>query len=306
MAASEARTANHAHDLAQPPVHDLADDLAYDVGGQPASELAPGLKAMLFAGIRFAHRALSPRSLEGKISIYFHALDRSKWDQFRACIEHFKGLGYHTVSPPEFVTTNRRERCLFVSFDDNFRDWHAALPLLRSLGIHATFYVNSLPFRDVEDSDTIARYSRRLRLAQDCEPLTRDELRQIRAEGHTIGCHSHSHFVLGRLPRELWDGEIRGSKEILEAILGEEVSDFSWPYGMRRHFSDDLRDYCRSIGFRTITNAISGCQAIAGDDPLDIYRTDWRLDTPLQVNLANLRIDGRLYARITGRSVIGR
>lgn len=44
---------------------------------------------------------------------------------------------------------------------------------------------------------------------------------------------------------------------------------------MRRHFSDELRQYCIAVGFKTIASAMPGCQVIAARDPLDIYRTDW-------------------------------
>ena len=282
---------------------------AYDIADLPeASGTAvrgSRVKAAVLDLIRAAHRPLAARALAGKASIYFHDLPDRQWAAFSACIEHLAGLGYRCVSPRELVAARSDERVLLVSFDDNFRSWHQALGLMARLGVKATFYVNSLPFRDVADETAIARYRRRLRAEEQHETLSRAELREIRSHGHTIGCHSHSHFVLSRLPRELWEREILGSKRLLEEIVGDEISDFSWPYGMRRHFSDELSAYCREIGFKTIANGLSGCQSIAGDDPWDIYRTGWRLDAPLAENLANLRIDGRLYARVTGRSVIG-
>jgi hypothetical protein len=36
-----------------------------------------------------------------------------------------------------------------------------------------------------------------------------------------------------------------------------------------------------------------------------IQRSLWRLDAPLDVNLDNLRVDGRLFERLTGRSAVG-
>ena len=74
---------------------------------------------------------------------------------------------------------------------------------------------------------------------------------------------------------------------------------------MRRHFSEPLRNYCKEIGFKTIANAIPGCQHKTDVDPMNIFRTDWRFGRPLSYNLTNLSIDGRAYAALFGRSVIG-
>jgi hypothetical protein len=103
-----------------------------------------------------------------------------------------------------------------------------------------------------------------------------------------------------------WDQEIRGSKLALEAVLGHNVCDFAWPYGMRRHFSEPLRRYCSDIGFKTIANAIPGCQKIVERDPLNIHRSDWHFGVSLENNIAHLCVDARLFAWITGRSVLGR
>ena len=74
---------------------------------------------------------------------------------------------------------------------------------------------------------------------------------------------------------------------------------------MRRHFSEPLRNYCKEIGFKTIANAIPGCQHKTDVDPMNIFRTDWRFGGPLTYNLTKLSIDGRAYAALFGRSVIG-
>lgn len=278
---------------------------AYDISDEPQGRPPPAVKTLVLSGIRLAHRLAKSRPLEDRIALYFHQLDRAHWKEFEHAIAYFLERGYEAVTPGRFAGEHRSGRQLFISFDDNFKGWHDALPLFRGLGITATFYVNTLPFRDTAGSSDIARYLRRLRMSADYETLTRDELTELHEDGHTIGCHSHSHFVLSQMPRELWVDEIAGSKRQLEELIGKPVDDFSWPYGMRRHFSEHLRSYCRDIGFKTITNAIPGCQSIASDDAFNLYRTAWQFGTSLEANIANLRIDGRTYARLTGRSVLG-
>ena len=271
----------------------------------PERKIKPALAKRVRRAIRDAHSLLARRQLESKIAIYFHELEPAHWPEFRDAIQYFTSRGYRCVGVSEFLAAAPEERCLFVSFDDNFRNWHRALPMLQDLGVTATFYVNTLPFRDVASRSEIALYLERLALPAGHETLTRSELCELRDAGHGIGCHSHAHHVLSRLPPGRWPEEILQSKSILETILGEPVRHFAWPYGMRRYFSENLRRYCHSIGFETIANAIPGCQRISRQDPLNIFRTDWHFGASVQHNIENLEIDGRFYAVLTGRSVIG-
>jgi peptidoglycan/xylan/chitin deacetylase (PgdA/CDA1 family) len=274
---------------------------ASQVTSVPAFELGRAARS----GIRAMHAALLRRPMVNDLAIYFHELDPVHWAPFRDSIKTLFEMGYRSVTPQEFAAPGNGGKRLFVSFDDNFRCWHRALPIFADLGLKATFYVNSLPFRDTASDLEIGAYLTRLAMPPDRRTLTRAELAEIGAEGHTIGCHSHSHFVLSQLPRSMWDVEIRDSRRIIEDITGAAVDNLSWPYGMRRHFSRGLREYCMELGFKTIANGISGCQHSAGTDPMNIFRTGWRLDSPLDHNLTNLRIDGRIYAALFGRSVIG-
>lgn len=267
--------------------------------------MRPGVGRTIQSTIRAAHAALLAKPLADDLAIYFHELEPRHWGEFRDGIAALLAVGYLPVTPDGLVAPGTGGKRLFVSFDDNFRNWHRALPLLADLGLAATFYVNTLPFRDTASAAEIGAYFDRLAVSHDRQTLSRAELAEMHAGGHTIGCHSHSHFMLARLPRSAWPAEIGDSRRALEDIIGAAVDHFSWPYGMRRHFSEALRAYCKEIGFKTIANAIPGCQLSAGADPMNIFRTVWRLDLPLSHNLTNLRIDGRLYATLLGRSVIG-
>jgi len=255
--------------------------------------------------IRTIHVRFLAKPLPRKIAIYFHELEPTTWTAFEKCLAYFKSLGYRSASPYEFANDDSERRLLFLSFDDNFSNWHSALPLLSKFKYHATFYVNTLPFRDVCSGLEIEEFFGRVDYNGDDVPLSRPELREIADAGHTIGCHSHSHQPLTSVPRHLWRLEIASSKRQLEDIIGRPVTDFSYPYGMRRFFSPELRDYCVEAGFRTIATGIPGLQVAKQVDPLQIHRTRWRLDTSLHENLADLRVDGRIFEQLTGRSSVG-
>lgn len=263
------------------------------------------MKAQVLNFIRQGHIRFASRDLPAKLAIYFHELDRHQIPAFREALTYFTDEGYGFASPREFVAAPVDEKLLFVSFDDNFKSWHEALGTMEACRATATFYVNSGMFRDVAPPHVISDFFDRIRYFGDRQTLSRNEVSEISASGHTIGCHTHTHPMLSLLPRDAWDDEILASKHVLEDILGGAVDDFSFPFGMRRHFSPALRDYCADIGFKTIATGISGQQHMTRIDPLEIHRSGWKFDLDLADNIANLKVDSRLYARLSGRSAVG-
>jgi peptidoglycan/xylan/chitin deacetylase (PgdA/CDA1 family) len=264
------------------------------------------VKRTLFSIIRHAHRLLARGELPSRIALYFHELEAHQRDLFRSAVCTFNELGFRFVSLSDFLAARGlNDRHVFLSFDDNYRSWHESLPLLSELGVPVTFYVNTLPFRGDCSAEAARAYFDRVDHRGERIALTRSEVVELERAGHLVGCHSHSHFALSALPRSEWHGEIADSKRQLEDLLDREVPDFSWPYGMRRYFTEELRQYCVGLGFRTIAAAIPGYQAEAARDPFCIHRTRWDFQKPIEENLENLRIDGRLFERLTGRSAVG-
>jgi peptidoglycan/xylan/chitin deacetylase (PgdA/CDA1 family) len=194
---------------------------------------------------------------------------------------------------------------VFLSFDDNYRSWLDTLRPFEKYQVRATFYVNSWPFRDRVSAAEVRSYLKNLGISSDKEvTLSVAELRDIADAGHLIGAHTHTHPVLTSIPQNLAQEEIRVSKEELERIVQRPVIHFSYPFGMRRHFNHGLRAYCKSIGFQTIANAIP-CMQYASSRPEALHRSVWFLDQPLEFNLVNVCVDGRLFQALTGRSAVG-
>ena len=252
--------------------------------------------------IRRIHLQLLSRPLPVQVAIYLHDLERQMWPAFRQMVEHFQDAGYRFVGPDAFLEAE--DRVVFLSFDDNYRCFWTALPLLEELGVVATFYVNTCAFRGRACQAEIDAYFDRLHFFGERVPLSIAELHEIAAAGHVVGAHGHSHRILAVLPATEARADIERSKRLLQDLTGQEVAHFSYPYGMRRHFNEDLRAFCRSIGFRTIANAIPGMQ-FATRSADRIQRSVWRLNAPIDVNLDNLRVDGRLFQGLTGRSAVG-
>jgi len=264
------------------------------------------MKAQVLDLVRKGHLRYARKDLPSRLAIYFHELEKAQMPAFIDAMFHFQELGYRFADPRTYVYDDAcDEKLLFVSFDDNFKNWYNALDVLEACGASCTFYVNSGLFRDVAAPREISDYFDRIRYFGERKTLSRPELREMADRGHTIGCHTHTHPMLSQTPRQNWYEEIVGSKRILEDIVGRPVLDFSFPFGMRRHFSNDLRDYCASVGFKTIVTGISGQLHANAVDPLTIHRTEWKFELDLEDNIANLEIDSRLYATLCGRSAVG-
>jgi peptidoglycan/xylan/chitin deacetylase (PgdA/CDA1 family) len=253
--------------------------------------------------VREAHTRFFERGLPDRIALLGHALPAHHHRAFREMAACFAQRGY-VFTDPGGLQGGHPPRCVMVSFDDCFRDWFEALDLFDELSIKVTFYVSTLPLRDLADDETRSRFQARIGFAtRRFEPLSSGELVALRARGHTVGSHSHSHLDLASLPARQARDEIRTGKVTLERILGEHVDHFAYPYGMRRHFTPALRATCLAYGFKTIASGIPGLLHGPSSDLL--HRTQWDFEHPLEHNLENLKIDGRWFERVTGRSAVG-
>jgi peptidoglycan/xylan/chitin deacetylase (PgdA/CDA1 family) len=176
--------------------------------------------------------------------------------------------------------------------------------LLKKFDVTVPFFANTLPMRDHAASEAIDDYYDRVSHNGDRTPLSSDELVALSDAGHTIGCHTHSHQCLRRLPEEEARADILRGKPEPEKILEKPVLHFTYPFGLRHHFRRTLVEYCSEIGINTFANCIPAMQ-FRGHRPYSIFRSSWDLKKPLSYNLEKLCIDGRIFAALTGRSAVG-
>lgn len=264
------------------------------------------VKPLMLKAISNFHTTFCRKELPDNLAIYFHELESWQRPALAEALSYLTDAGYRSVDAGEFVTPRRPgDKRLFVSFDDNFHGWHAGLDVFERSGVTCTFYVNTAPIRDIANAATIRDFFGRIAYEGNDRTLSRQEICEIHDAGHTIGCHTHSHPVLAQLPRERWDEEIRVCRDTLADLIGAPVRDFSFPYGMRRHFGPKLRDYCMGLGFRTIATGISGLQHVSAPDPFNLHRTGWRLDLPLAENLVRVSVHAPVYGGLIGRCAVG-
>jgi peptidoglycan/xylan/chitin deacetylase (PgdA/CDA1 family) len=131
----------------------------------------------------------------------------------------------------------------------------------------------ALPTRDRRDA------MRELRRGSEADPaalhtgmMTWDQVREMRAGGMLFGAHTVSHPLLPSIPLAEAREEIIGSRQALEAELGEAVRHFSYPNpGSGVHWNPAVRDIVREAGFATGVTSRSG-YVKAGDDLLTLRR----------------------------------
>ncbi len=88
--------------------------------------------------------------------------------------------------------------------------------------------------------------------------LNWDEIREMAQNGITIGSHSHTHPILSSMPVQEAREEIRISKKLVEEKLDREARHFAIPNGGRNDFTEDLKEYCREIGFESVATLMLG------------------------------------------------
>jgi len=108
--------------------------------------------------------------------------------------------------------------------------------------------------------------------ASERKMLNWDEIREMAAHGIEFGAHSHTHPILSRVPLEESKRDILLSKSILEKQLGKPVRHFAYPNGREEDFTEELRSYCREIGFDTVSTVLYGANHAGATDLYSVRR----------------------------------
>lgn len=211
------------------------------------------------------------RSTEGLTILGYHRLDDSESDlsvrpdHFRAHLDRIEAEGYAVVGLDQVASLARdRRRMVAFTFDDGYRSVaETAWPMLKARRWPATIYAVS---GYLDGSQTFPWDAGAQRGA--ARLMDASIVRELAAEGVTVGSHSVSHrYLPGLSPREA-RSEIDDSRRALEDLLGSEVSTFSYPMG---GWNRSLRAAVRSAGYSTAVTCVRGINT-ATHDPLALRR----------------------------------
>lgn len=142
-------------------------------------------------------------------------------EAFESQLLELRRRGFDFISLPELVqqiraTGTEDKNSAVVTFDDGWIDnFEFAFPILKRLGIPATFFVTTEHLRNGSDPERMG-----------CE-----QLQHLLKEGFSIGAHTRTHQDLTRIPEPSARDEIVGSKTDLEAALGVPVDFLAYPGG---------------------------------------------------------------------------
>ena len=155
---------------------------------------------------------------------------------------------------------------LSITFDDGYRDnVEIAAPILRKLGLPATFFVTS----GFIGSQTVAPWDRAL--ARQPGWMSWDQVRALAAMGFEIGSHTDSHLDLARADPDVARAELAASRRTLAEATGTAVRLFAYPFGGTEHITPAAREWVREAGFVCCASCFGGVNPPT-PDPFDLRR----------------------------------
>lgn len=171
-------------------------------------------------------------------------------------------------------------RSVVLTIDDGYADnLEIALPLLARYRTPATLFMVSQRLGGVNDWTAEGAVAGRPLLGL-------EELKRLRGKWVAIGGHTRTHPPLSEIETERLEGEIGGSGEDLEALLGESIPTFAYPYGK---FNPEV--VAATVGYAAACTV--ECRlARLGDDPLEIPRLEIRGGDSLLTFLRKLWLGG--------------
>lgn len=143
---------------------------------------------------------------------------------------------------------NSNENYVVLTFDDGCQNFSKnILPILKKYNFPSIIYpvVGCL--------GKLATWTKEINF--ELKILTEDELKFISNEGVDIGAHTVNHVKLSDCDLKTAKIEIENSKEMLQKILGKEITSFSYPHGA---YNSEISKIVEEIGFSNAVTCNSG------------------------------------------------
>ena len=172
----------------------------------------------------------------------------------------YQGLSMSALQP--YLRGEHTGRVVGITLDDGYlNNVMHALPVLERHRFSATCYVVSQRVGKTNEWDSHNGIA--------TTPLMNvGHLRQWVDGGQEVGAHTRHHADLTQADAATARDEIFGSKAELEAVIGQPVTQFCYPYG---NFSDVHAELAREAGFSCATTTVRS-RCLAGEDLMKLPR----------------------------------
>lgn len=209
-------------------------------------------------GIGFLYRRSQRKKKTLVRVVAFHDVSDGVW--FDSILEMLTQQ-FHVLTPEAFHQENwiPGKMNVLLTFDDGYTSWlNVCAPILTKYNCKALFFINSGLIDVAHESVRQHEYvSQNLKL-EPKETLSWSEVRELVAEGHTIGGHSTGHKHLGKLIAEEVRKEVQEDKRSIESNLGITVQDFAYPFGVEGDYTDETEQLIRSCHYAYVYTAVPG------------------------------------------------
>ncbi len=162
---------------------------------------------------------------------------------FERQMKYLKDNGYRVITPEqllEFMEFRQQlpKKAVMITIDDGYRSvYNIAYPILKKYGFTATLFIYT---------DYVGVSSK---------AITWDQLREIKANGFTIGSHTMHHSDLSKQgdneSNEAYIQRLRtellNSKRIIDKKLNQDTFFFAYPFGRANHVAMNM---ARQAGYR--------------------------------------------------------
>jgi peptidoglycan/xylan/chitin deacetylase (PgdA/CDA1 family) len=173
-----------------------------------------------------------------------------------------KGFLFITMADLLYFMKYRKglpKKSVVITIDDGYRSvYEVAYPIMKKIGCTATLFIYT-QFIGVGSS-----------------ALTWKQIREMKRAGFEVGSHSLSHCDLTKRRsnesdadfKARIDREIKESKQIIDAALGQETRFFAFPYG---RYNQRILTACEQAGYEIALTLKGGANPFFAD-PLSLRR----------------------------------
>ncbi|HEV7621101.1 MAG TPA: polysaccharide deacetylase family protein [Flavisolibacter sp.] len=140
-------------------------------------------------------------------------------DTFKATMKALADSGYHTVSPDQLYNYlvyggSLPAKPVMITFDDTDEEqFTVGKTEMDKYGFKGVYYIMTI-------SIGRPRY------------MTREQIKQLSDEGHTIGCHTWDHHMVTKYTGADWVNQLDKPRKKLEDIIGKKIDYFAYPFGL--------------------------------------------------------------------------